>query len=518
MSQNVRTVLDRLRFLGFGSKAPAQYWLTRFVFLRFLGGMYFVAFLILVNQGLPLIGENGLLPAINFIDIVGSRHESTFAAFLKIPSLFWFHLSDSIIMTCAWAGTILAFLVLIGFANVPILLALWVLYMSFVNVGQTWYGFGWESQLLETGFLAMFLCPLLDPRPFPRSPPPAPVFWLLRWLVFRIYIGAGMIKIRGDDCWRDFTCMVYHYETQPLPNPLSRWLHFMPLWFHQLEVMWNHITELVAPLFVFGPRLARHLAGLALVLFQCLLILGGNLSFLNWLTLTATVACFDDSLLRHVLPRFITQKAEQAEKNAKPGHWPVRTAYALTALIFLLSVPVVKNMLSPGQIMNTSFDRLRLVNTYGAFGSVGKVRRELIIEGTADKTVDMFTRWEPYEFKAKPGDPNRALPIISPYHYRLDWQIWFAAMSVPQRNPWIFHLVWKLLHNDAGALSLLANNPFPENPPEHIKIDIYRYQFQLPGDESGAVWKREFVKTWLGPLGTETQGFRNMVHNNRWKP
>lgn len=513
-----KTILDRLRFLGFGSNAPTQYWLTRFVFLRFLGGMYFVAFLILVNQGLALIGENGLLPAINFTEIIGSRHETTFDAFLKIPTLFWFHLSDSMLMTCAWIGTILSFLVLIGFANVPILLILWVLYMSFVNIGQTWYGFGWESQLLETGFLGIFICPLLDPRPFPRSPPPAPVIWLLRWLVFRIYIGAGMIKIRGDECWRDLTCMIYHYETQPLPNPLSPWFHFMPVWFHKFEVMVNHVTELAAPFFVFGPRLARHLAGALLVLFQSLLILGGNLSFLNWLTLTATVACFDDSFLRRVLPRFITRKAEQAEKNSKPGLWPVRMSYALTILVLLLSVPVVQNILSPRQVMNTSFDRLRLVNTYGAFGSVGKARNELIIKGTADHTVDMFSLWEPYEFKAKPGDPDRPLPVISPYHYRLDWQIWFAAMSNPQRNPWIFHLVWKLLHNDAGALSLLANNPFPEKPPENIKIDIYRYRFQDPGEESEAVWKREFLGTWLGPLSTETRGFRNMIRSNRWKP
>ena len=263
-----KAILERLRFLDFGSPAPSKYWLTRFIFLRFLGGMYFIAFLILVNQGLPLIGENGLLPAKNLIDILGPRYETIFAAFLKIPTLFWFHLSDRMLVICAWVGTILSFVVLIGFANAPILLILWFLYMSFLHIGQTWYGFGWETQLLETGFLGIFICPLVDLRPFPRSPPPAPVFWLLRWLIFRIYIGAGMIKIRGDDCWQDLTCMIYHYETQPLPNPLSPWFHFMPGWFHKLEVMWNHLTELVVPFFVFGPRLARHLAGLMLVVFS----------------------------------------------------------------------------------------------------------------------------------------------------------------------------------------------------------------------------------------------------------
>ena len=327
-----------------------------------------------------------------------------------------------------------------------------------------------------------------------------------------------MIKILGDDCWQDLTCMMYHYETQPLPNPLSPWFHFMPGWFHKLEVMWNHLTELVVPFFVFGPRLARHLAGLMLVFFQILLILGGNLSFLNWLTLTATVGCFDDSLLRHVLPRFITQKAEQAEQNSKPDLWPIRMSYALTILVLLLSIPVVQNILSPRQIMNTSFDRLHLVNTYGLFGAVGKKRHELIIEGTTDESVDTHTSWRSYEFKAKPGATDRPLPLISPYHYRLDWQIWFAAMSVPQQHPWVFHLIWKLLHNDAGALGLLANNPFPEQPPKNIRIKMYRYKFLPPGDESGKIWKSELVGTWLNPVSKSTPGFKRLIQKNRWKP
>ena len=96
------------------------------------------------------------------------------------------------------------------------------------NVGQTFYGFGWELQLVETGFLCIFLCPLLDARPFPRRPPPATVIWLLRWLAVRIMWGAGLIKLRGDPCWRDLTCLDFHFETQPIPNPLSPFFHQLP--------------------------------------------------------------------------------------------------------------------------------------------------------------------------------------------------------------------------------------------------------------------------------------------------
>src|SRR5262249_4525712 len=153
------------------------------------------------------------------------------AGFERLPSLFWIGVSDRALVVGAWLGVGLSLIVLAGFANSILMALLWALYMSFVHIGQDWYGYGWGIQLLETGFLAIFLCPLLDPRPFPRRAPPVPVLWLYRWLIFRIMLGAGLIKMRGDPCWRDLTCLYYHYETQPIPNPLSRTLHFMPHWF-----------------------------------------------------------------------------------------------------------------------------------------------------------------------------------------------------------------------------------------------------------------------------------------------
>ncbi len=211
--------------------------------------------------------------------------------------------------------------------------------MSFVHVGQVWYGFGWEIQLLETGFLAIFLCPPLDPRPFPRRPPPIAIIWLLRWLTFRIMLGAGLIKLRGDPCWRDLTCLYYHYETQPIPNPLSRSLHFMPHWFNRGGVLFNHLTELVAPWFVFGPRLARLAAGVLMTAFQVFLILSGNLSFLNWLTAGPRAR-----LLRRRLPGAAASRPARACEPARAKRSPGRHACsrwspaAVAVLVAVLSV------------------------------------------------------------------------------------------------------------------------------------------------------------------------------------
>ena len=493
-----------------------SYWLSRFLILRLLGLVYFVAFLSLAQQVLPLIGTDGLLPVGLFLERVQTHFGSRLAGFLQIPSLFWLDASDRVLVAAAWAGTALSLVVLLGFANALVLAVLWALYLSFVHIGQDWYGYGWEIQLLETGFLAVFLCPLLDGRPFPRHPPPTPVVWCLRWLVFRIMLGAGLIKLRGDPCWRNFTCLYYHYETQPIPNPLSRRLHFMPHWFHQLGVLFNHLAELAAPWFAFGPRAARHAAGTVLLALQVFLILSGNLSFLNWLTIVPILACFDDSLLGRLLPRRLVARAERAAGEAEVSRAQQVAVGVLVAVVAALSVAPVENLLSRRQAMNTSFNRLELVNTYGAFGTVGRERREIVFEGTRDEVLGDQTRWLPYEFKCKPGDPERRPCVIAPYQYRLDWQIWFAAMSTADRYPWTLHLLWKLLHNDPGALGLLAINPFPDSPPRWVRARLFRYEFAPPGDPSGAWWKRTPLGLWIVPLSADDPRLRRFLAMYGW--
>jgi hypothetical protein len=504
--------------LGSWPEQPHSYWLTRFAILRVLGLVYFVGFLSLANQVLPLIGKSGLLPLELYLRQAQRYFGSSLKAFLQMPSLFWINGSDSFLVFMAWLGVALALLVLLGYANAILLGALWVLYLSFVHIGQDWYSYGWEIQLLETGFLAIFLCPLLDGRPFPRRPPPTPVIWLFRWLIFRIMLGAGLIKIRGDSCWRDLTCLVYHYQTQPIPNPLSRTLHFMPLWFHKLGAFWNHVNELIAPWFAFGPRRARHIAGCLLVSFQVILILSGNLSFLNWLTIVPALACFDDSLLGRVMPQWLVRRATQARENAHLSRGQRVLVPALVLLVAALSIFPAANLLSSHQVMNTSFSPLHLVNTYGAFGSVGRERDEILFEGTDDAVVSEQTQWKEYEFNCKPGDPLRRPCVITPYHYRLDWQIWFAAMSSPDQYPWTLHLVWKLLHNDPDTLSLLANNPFPNGPPHYIRAELYRYEFAPSNDPAGAWWKRRRVGGWLPALSVEDRSLRRFLAAYGWLP
>jgi hypothetical protein len=236
----------------FNQPAVQTYWLTRFMILRLLGIIYAIAFLVAIHQILPLIGSHGLLPVSIYLKQITGALGSTSAAFMRLPSLFWFWHSDTALLTGAWIGFLLSCIVIAGYANALVLGVLWLLYLSFIHVGQEWYGYGWEIQLTETGFLAIFLCPLLDGRPFTRRSPPFPVIVLFRWLIFRLMLGAGLIKIRGDEIWRNGTALYYHFETQPIPGPLSRWFHFLPHFLLKVGVWFNWLAEQERLLFCFS--------------------------------------------------------------------------------------------------------------------------------------------------------------------------------------------------------------------------------------------------------------------------
>ena len=503
---------------GPAAASGESYWLTRFALLRLLGAVYAIAFLVAAQQLVPLVGERGLTPASVFLDRVRAHFGSTLPAFTAVPSIFWINHSDLALMLVSWTGLVLALLVLIGYANGLLLAVLWVFYLSIVHIGQDWYGYGWEIQLTETGFLAIFLCPLLDGRPFPSHPPPLAVIWLFRWLTFRIMFGAGLIKIRGDSAWRDLTALNYHFETQPIPNPLSRWFHFLPSAVLKAGVIFNHLAELIAPWFVFWPTIARRLAGAIIVLFQLTLIAGGNLSFLNWLTIVPALACFDDAVWEKVLPRRLVEHAYAKSRTATESRGMLIAGWIVTALVAVLSVRPVTNMLSSRQIMNTSFDPLHLVNTYGAFGSIGRERLAVIFEGTdADNPFDPETSWKDYPYIALPVDTNKRPPQIAPYQPRLDWQMWFASMSTPQEYPWTLHLVWKLLHNDADALSLFAKNPFPTGAPKFVRATLYRYKFAEPNNPSHQWWTRELLGSWLPPLSADDPRLRRFLQQAGWE-
>lgn len=499
--------------VGWLDRTPSRHWLTRFVYLRALGLIYTVAFLVLVAQRDGLVGSRGLAPAAVYLDRLRAA-----APFWDPFTLFWLDASDTTLAFVSWVGLALSAAVLLGAENALVMLALWIVTMSFAHVGQVFWAYGWEILLLEAGFLGIFLCPVRSIRPLcDPVPPPVLVVWMIRWLAFRVMFGAGLIKLRGDPCWTELTCLAYHYETQPVPNPLSWALHQAPLWFHKGGVAFNHLVEVVVPFLVFGPRVARHVAGGLLVVFQTVLILSGNLSFLNWLTIGVCLVCFDDRFFERVLPRALSVRAHVLEAARTASRARQVVVSILAVVVVLLSIDPVSNMFSPRQRMNASFDPFHLVNTYGAFGSVGTRRFEVIVEGTDAEDPGPDAQWREYEFECKPGDVTRRPCVISPYHYRLDWQMWFAALPGYGLQPWFLHLVYKLLQGEPAVLDLLERNPFPAAPPRFVRASLYRYEFTHPGGEHAAWWRREYVRSYLPPLHAEHEALRAELARHGWR-
>jgi hypothetical protein len=455
-------------------------WWVRLLLQRGLAAIYLVAFLSAWQQFPALLGERGLLPVPQYLER---------RSFWEAPSLFHWRYSDRVFVAVAVTGCTLSALALLGlFDRGPawgvalVWLVLWGLYLSIVNVGQEFYGFGWETLLLEAGFLSVFLGPVT------QDPSPIPVL-AFRWLLFRTEFGAGTIKLRHDRCWRDFTCLYYHYETQPLPNPLSARFHRLPRWVHRVGVAFSHFVQLVLPFAIFLPQPAASVAAGLIILHQLLLIVSGNYAWLNWLTVVLGFSGLSDGVLRGLIP------ALQVPSTSARSFAYDLVLYAFALANLLLAYQPAKNLLSRYQRMNTSYNPLHLGSSYGAFGSVTRQRHEVILEGSEDGE-----EWRAYEFRGKPGDPTRRPRQVAPYHLRLDWLMWFLPLG-PGMDRWFLRLVQHLLAGDEQIKQLLAHDPFPDQPPRYLRARLYRYEFADPAERRahGTWWKRSLLGDFLQP-------------------
>jgi hypothetical protein len=519
--------------------------LLRFVLLRSVAFIQLVFFAIWTRQCEFLVGRDGLTPLRDFL--FDLTHQLGADAPLRAPTLFWLDDSDGALLAAGFVGMTLSLAALLGVSNAGVQLVLWALAVSVVNAGHDWYGYGWERMMAEASLLAVLLAPwrtwrprdALRPNTGPHWLDAVPV-WLFRWLSFRVLFGAFAVKLRGDPCWTELTCLNWHFETQPNPHALSWFAHRLPGWVHAGGVGLTHLAEGLLPWLLFGPRLGRRAAAVGLAAFQLTLIASGNLAYFNWLTLAVGLSALDDAWVARLAPRFAAAGLEShdarlgasssgaaasgsAADEVPPAaasfggsHFALRAlrAFAL-AVVAWRSLPVVENLFfAERQAMNASYDPLHLVNTYGAFGSVGRERYEAVIEGTADDPDDPAARWEPYALPCAPADDVTAPCWVTPYHLHLDWQLWFVPLQGVESHPWLVHLVAKLLDGDALARAQFVDPPFAQTPPRAIRVVRMRTRFTTP-DESG--WRRrELAGLLVRPLTREDPGLRAALERLGW--
>lgn len=510
--------VDRL-LLEDPTDARRSHTATRALFLRGMGIVYLIAFLSLWVQIDGLIGSQGIMPA--RLSLSEARAQSpdtsTLRRFFQLPTLCWIDPGDHFLHWLCAGGAVLAGLLILGVAPVPVLLLLWLFYLSLVNVSGPFLPFQWDSLLLEAGFLSIFLAPLqlrirspLIPRARIKRdalvdrPPSRLVLFLLRWLLFRLMILSGLVKLlSGDPRWTGFTALRYHYWTQPLPTWTSWYAILAPNWFQSLSVAGVFFIEVFVPLLFFAPRRLRLFACAMTVVLQLLIAATGNYGFFNLLTIVLCVTLLDDAALARLrlAPR---QECDEPLPTSRGRGWPWWiTAPLLVVFVPLSLVPSLYRLHKlegvPPWLLHAyvAVAPFGSINPYGLFEVMTTDRPELIVQGSDDAI-----HWQAYEFKWKPGDVRRRPAFCTPHMPRLDWQMWFAALDVYQGgrgDVWLWNFMYRLREGSPAVLKLLSHNPFPDRPPRYVRLVVYEYHFTTRAQRqaSGDWWHRDPVG--IGP-------------------
>jgi hypothetical protein len=477
--------------------------LSTWLFLRLLALVHLVAFASFWVQLEGLVGPHGLLPATRYF--AAAREAWGAAAYLNLPSLCWLFGTETFLHVLCGGGVALALLALAGVAQGPCFALLWAAYLSLNAAGQIFFNFQWDTLLLETTLCALFVAPWSWRTR--GAPVPSRVgVWLLRWLLFRLMFLAGVVKLAsGDPLWRSLTALTVHFETQPLPTPLAWHAHQAPPWWQRAECSGMFAIELLAPLLLFAPRALRHNATLLLAALMAAIALTGNYTFFNLLAIALCLTQLDDAWWRRVLPARLAARLAPAAPETAPARRTVRGLLAWVAAGCMLAFTGVRvvNLLAPQLGEPPGFraaaalvEPFRSLNTYGLFAVMTPTRPELIFEGSEDGR-----EWRAYEFPHKPGALDRAPTWVAPHQPRLDWQLWFAALGSPQQNPWVLALCEHLLRGTPAVLGRLEKNPFPEKPPQQIRVLRYEYHFtdRATRARTGDWWRRTLRDVYVPP-------------------
>lgn len=466
---------------------PEDYRLVSGLFLRLLALIYLVAFASLAGQIVGLAGTDGILPVADKLDLVTA--EAGTGRFFALPTLFWLNSGDSALEVTVVAGCLFSVVLFLNLLQRTSLIILFALYLSLFHAGQLFMNFQWDYLLLEAGFLAIFL----------PSGSRTTIF-LFRWLLFRFRFLSGLAKIISQDpSWASLTALNYYFEVQPLPHIGSWYAHQLPEWLLKFSTGSALFIELVVPFFMFLPRGPRFFAAWATILMQVLIMLSSNHNFSNLLTIILCLFLFDDRAVSRIVPASLTGwlvRKQEATLTGRPVQaWLIGLVGITLVLVSSIQAwTMISNRPVPEPVARIieTLRPFRLTSNYHVFPTMKTDRIELVIEGSPDGI-----NWYPYSFKYRPGDTGQQPKVIIPHQPRLDWMMWFVPMG-PPFLPWFQDFLYKLLENSPNVTGLLAFNPFPDQGPRAIRVDVYRYRLTTPATHTatGQWWEREN----LGPF------------------
>ncbi len=469
-----------MRWLSFLLQTDQRYLRVSSLFLRLLALIYLAAFISAALEITGLVGEQGILPAGDYLDRL--RQNLGDFGWLRLPTLFWIDHSDASLLAAAYTGCFFAVMLLIGWQPLLSTVALFVLYLSLFRVGQIFFNFQWDYLLLEAGFLAIFL----------TVGPNRLLVFLFHWLLFRLRFLSGLSKILSEDpSWNGLTTLKYYFETQPLPHMGSWYAHQLPEWLLKTGTGFTLFVELIVPFFIFLPRPFRIFAALATIAIQLLIIATSNHNFINLLTIALCLFLLDDRALR-AIPEWLSGRMKDAAGR------PVRRLLLLpVAGALLFSSAVASYEFATDQQGATELHLLTRYargwgqgNVYHIFPNMQTERQELQIEGSRDGIT-----WQAYRFRYKPNSRADRPLFIVPLHPRLDWMMWFVPTQGPAMRPWFEGFMWRLHKGSPSVTALLDHNPFAQEPPRYLRVLAYRYRFTTPSEraETNDIWHAEYL-------------------------
>lgn len=508
-----RMLFSRISLLLYGKHVmEPQHCVTRSIFLRALALVYLSAFISFWVQVQGLVGRRGILPIREHLESIGSGVGAI--RFVAMPTLSWLNASDAFLHVQCGLGVLCGLLVLAGVGQAIALFLLWLLYLSVSTAGQDFMQFQWDILLTEAGFLAIWFAPLkLLPSRCVASEPSRLILFLLRFLCFKLMFQSGLVKLLSqDETWWNLTALKYHFETQPLPNWVAYYVQHLPMAFHKLQALVTFGIELLLPFLIFTFRRLRILACLAMIGLQLMIMLTGNYGFFNVLSIVLCIPLLDD----FVWPTRLKERFAPLPEARKRRWHPAVIVPVFGILLFVnLALFTMRSGVRfdwprPLREVAAWAGALRVVNNYGLFADMTEERPEITIEGSADGK-----EWKPYLFKYKPGQLDWRPGFVLLHMPRLDWQMWFAALSRVEQNPWFVNLLHRLLKNEASVANLLRQNPFAEKPPAFIRARIASYTYTTLAEKraTGNWWRSDVTRTYCPAVELDQAGEQLRIAN-----
>ncbi len=521
--------------------------ISRWIFLRCLGLIYFSAFYSLLFQIRGLIGPRGILPASQYLEAVARGVGPL--RFWFAPTLLWISSSSHMLMAISWIGIVASLLVVANVWPRATLVVCFVCFLSFVAAAGTFSGYQSDGMLLEAGFISLFFVPGgLLPGWGKRHFPARASMFLLLWEWFRIYFESGVVKIAsGDPQWHNLTAMDEYYQNSPLPTWIGWYVQHLPHWFQAATVVGTFVLELVIVWMMFLPRRWRIVCFFIATVWQIAVILTGNYAFLNYIVLVLGFLLLDDRFLARFVPARWRPEISanpspeedadgnqvphidpnQYEENETPaeinGETPLPsqraglhrqlhaivfavTAVTLAWIFYATTLPLIQMFWRGVPLPEaplTILEPFRIANQYGLFAVMTPHRYEIEFQGSNDGHT-----WVAYPFRYKPQDPSQAPGIYAPYQPRFDWNLWFASLGSWSQYPMAPRTEVLLLKNDPAVLSLFAGNPFPDKPPREVRAVLWQYWFTNMWEKrtQGLWWRRQLLGLYAPTLQMEPDG------------